>query len=157
MVISNNVTRMLKAREIEFTLHELPKEKLSALEAADFIGIPANQVFKTIVILDPSNSRSVLALVPGDKQVDLKSLGRFLGSKKMQTASQAQAEALTGLQTGGISALSLIGKKFRVILDDSAFNYELITISGGERGINISMKPQDLLHICAAKVFSISK
>ncbi|MEX1071061.1 MAG: aminoacyl-tRNA deacylase [Anaerolineales bacterium] len=155
MPITNNVTRMLVSKGIAFEAHELPAEKLGGLEAAAFLGVDARQMFKTIVALPP-DGKPVLALVPAPAQLDLKGLGRALGGKKLQVATQAQAEKLTGLQVGGISPLALIAKGFEVILDDSALTFDKIYISGGQRGLNISISPTHIQELTHAKIGAIS-
>jgi len=127
---TNNVTRMLTARKIPFSVFELPEEKLGALEAALIIGAPPEQVFKTIVVIREEKGKAILAVVPGDREVDLKALARAVGEKKLQLATEHQAERLTGLQAGGISPLALINRGFEVVLDVSAKNFEQIYISG---------------------------
>lgn len=156
MTITNNVTRMLVAKKIAFEAHELPAEKLGGVEAAAFIGVDPKQVFKTIVAI-PDGAKPVLALVPAPAQLDLKGLGRALGGKKLQLATQAQAEKLTGLQVGGISPLALVAKGFTVVMDEKAMGFEKIYVSGGQRGLNISLSPKDLQALTAARVAAISK
>ncbi|MCW5875649.1 MAG: Cys-tRNA(Pro) deacylase [Anaerolineales bacterium] len=152
---TNNVTRMLASKGIAFEAHDLPPEKLGGEEAAAFLGVPAEQVFKTIVAVRASGGKPLLALVPAPAQLSLKALGRALDAK-LQLATQAQAEKLTGLQTGGISPLALIGKGFDVALDQSALDFETIYLSGGQRGLNVSMSPQDLVALTRAKVMGIA-
>lgn len=156
MTLTNNVTRMLVAKGIQFEAHELPAEKLGGMEAAAVLGVDPAQMFKTIVAIRPDGGKPVLAVVPAAAEVDLKALGRVLGGKKLQAATQAQAEKLTGLQVGGISPLALIAKGFEVVIDDSAANFEKIYVSGGQRGINISLAPADLKKLTNAKEFTIS-
>ncbi|MGH2581899.1 MAG: YbaK/EbsC family protein [Anaerolineales bacterium] len=155
MPITNNVTRMLAAKGIPFKAHELPEEKLGGVEAAGVLKVERNQVFKTIVALPGDGGKPILALVPAPKQVDLKLLGRALGSKKMQLATQAQAEKLTGLKVGGISPLALIGGGFTVVMDDSAFLFNEIYLSGGQRGLNISLSPKAIQELTRARTASI--
>lgn len=157
MPLTNNVTRMLVSKGIPFEAHELPEEKLGGLEAAAVLGVEPRQVFKTIVALRPEGGKPVLAMVPAPAQLDLKALGRALGGKKLQLSTQAQAEKLTGLQVGGISPLALIGKGFDVILDESALGFEQIYLSGGQRGLNLSLSPQHLIQLTRAKVFQIAE
>ncbi len=118
----NNVTRLLEARKIQYTAHELPGEKLGALEAARLLKIPPDQVFKTIVLKRESRGKYILAVIPGDKEVDLKAVARFIGEKKVLVPTEREAEKITGLQAGGISPLALIHKGFQVLLDSSASN-----------------------------------
>lgn len=153
---TNNVTRMLAAKKVAFAAHELPAEKLGGEEAAAYLGVPAEQMFKTMVAVRASGGKPVLALVPAPAQLSLKALGRALDAK-LQLASLAQAEQLTGLQTGGISPLALIGKGFDTVLDQSALDFETIYLSGGQRGINISMNPKDLVALTRARVVGIAE
>ena len=156
MPITNNVTRLLVAKGIPFEAYELPAEKLGGLEAAAFLGVNPAQMFKTIVALRPDGGKPVLALVPAHAQLDLKGLGRALGGKKLQLATQSQAEQLTALQVGGISPLALIGKGFDVVLDQSALIFEKIYLSGGQRGLNLSLAPKDVQQLTKAKTASIT-
>lgn len=155
MAPTNNVTRLLDARKIHYGAHELPNEKLGGVEAAAHLGVPAEQVFKTIVAI-PDSGKPVLALLPAPATLDLKLLARALNAAKVKVSSQAQAEELTGLQTGGISPLALIGKGFRVVLDDSAQGYEMIFVSGGQRGLNLSLAPGDLAALTGARYASLA-
>lgn len=156
MPLTNNVTRMLAAKGVAFEAHELPAEKLGGLEAAAFLKVNPSQMFKTIVALRPEGGKPVLALVPAPAELDLKALGRALGGKKLQVATQAQTEKLTGLQVGGISPLALIGKGFEVVIDSSASKHEKIFISGGQRGINVSLAPASIQELTHAKIAEIA-
>jgi Cys-tRNA(Pro)/Cys-tRNA(Cys) deacylase len=156
MPIANNVTRMLAAKGVAFEAHELPEEKLGGMEAAAILNVDPNHVFKTIVALRPDGGKPVLALIPAPRQLELKSVGRLLGGKKLQLATLAEAEKLTGLQAGGISPLALIGKGFEVVIDNSALALEKIYLSGGQRGLNVSMIPQAVIDLSHAKTGEIS-
>lgn len=156
MPITNNVTRMLVAKGVAFEAHELPAEKLGGLEAAAYLNVDPAQMFKTIVAIRPDGGKPVLGVVPAAAQVELKALGRILGGKKLQAATQAQAEKLTGLQTGGISPLALLAKGFEVVLDSSALDFAAIYVSGGQRGLNISLAPQALVELTHARTGEIS-
>lgn len=156
MPIINNVTRFLDAKKVKYIAHELPAEKLGAVEAAQLIGVPPEQVFKTIVTTR-EKGKPVLALIPGARVVDLKLLASFLGEKKMSLPAEREAEALTGLQAGGISPLALINKGFQVVIHSSAKNFNEIYISGGQRGLNIRIGVKDLIQLVNAKVGIISK
>lgn len=152
---TNNVTRMLAAKKVAFEAHELPAEKLGALGTAAYLGVDPAQVFKTIVAL-PEDGKPLLALVPADAELDLKALGRALGGVKVRTSTQAQAEELTGLKAGGISPLALIGKGFRVVMDESGQAYEKIYLSGGQWGLNLSIAPGDVQALTGARVAKVS-
>lgn len=156
MSITNNVTRFLDARKVKYVAHELPPEKLGAVEAAEFMGVPSGQVFKTIVT-KREKGKPVLAVIPGPHVVDLKALAAFLGEKKMHLPTEREAEQLTGLQAGGISPLALINKGFQVVLDSAAEKFDEIYISGGQRGLDIQIGVGDLVKLVNARLGSVSR
>lgn len=156
MTLANNVTRFLDARRVSYVAHELPAEKIGAVEAAGILGAPPEQVFKTIVI-KRERGKPVLAVIPGPRAVDLKLLASFLGEKKMRLPTEREAEQVTGLQAGGISPLALINKGFQVVIDSAAQSFVTIYISGGQRGLNIQLRVGDLIRLVNAKVADISK
>ncbi len=151
MTITNNVTRFLDARKVKYTAREVPAEKLGAMEVAQLMGAPVEQVFKTIVT-KREKGKPVLAVIPAPHVVDLKMLAAFLGEKKMYLPSEREAEQLTGLQAGGISPLALINKGFQVVIDATAQSFDEIYISGGQRGLDIQLGVADLVKLVNAKV-----
>jgi Cys-tRNA(Pro)/Cys-tRNA(Cys) deacylase len=156
-VITNNVTRMLDSKKIPYTAFELPEEKLGALEAAEIMNAPPQQVFKTIVVIRQERGKSILAVVPGPREVDLKALARVLGEKKLHLPTQREAERLTGLQAGGISPLALIQRGFEVVLDEAARDYQEIYVSGGQRGLDIRLPVPALVELTRAKIALVSR
>ena len=156
-MIKNNVTRMLDSRKIPYEAFELPRQKLSGMEAASYLGVEPEWVYKTIVVKRQERGKPILALVPAPKEVDLKNLSRAVGEKKLILATQKEAENLTGLQTGGISPLALLNRRFQVVIDSSAISLDEIFISGGERGINISLTPKSLVELTEADLADISR
>lgn len=157
MSLVNNVTRLLDARKIPYTAYQLPPEKLGAVEAAQFMGVSPELVFKTIVITREKPKKPILAVVPGSAIVDLKTLAVFLGEKKVHLPTEREAEQLTGLQAGGISPLALINKGFQVVIDSAAQQYEQIYVSGGQRGLNIQLPVKDLVKLTNARIASIAE
>ena len=156
MTAANNITGFLDSKKIVYTAHDLPAEKLGAVEAAEHMGVPAEQVFKTIVTTR-EKGKPVLAVIPGPRTVDLKLLAAFLGEKKMHLPTEREAEALTGLQAGGISPLALINKGFQTVIDSAAKTFPQIYISGGQRGLDIQLGVDDLIKLVNAKLGGISK
>jgi Cys-tRNA(Pro)/Cys-tRNA(Cys) deacylase len=152
---TNNITRMLDAKKIPYTVFELPAEKLGALETANLINVPLEQIFKTIVVKREGKGKPILAVVPGSAEVDLKLLAKALGEKKLYLPTEREAEQLTGLQAGGISPLALINKGFQVVLDASARDYNEIHVSGGQRGLNIRLPVEALIKLTNARVEAI--
>jgi Cys-tRNA(Pro)/Cys-tRNA(Cys) deacylase len=150
---ANNVTRLLDSRKISYTAFELPPEKLGAQEAAQILGVPPEQVYKTIVVTREIKGKPILALVPGSNEVDLKALAKVLGEKKVNLPTQREAERLTGW----ISPLALLNKGFQVIIDETARMYEQIYISGGQRGLNIRLPVEALVTLTRAEFALISR
>jgi len=156
-MIKNNVTRLLDARGIPYTVYELPVEKIGAVETANLLGVDARLIFKTIVIIRDGKGKPILAVIPGDKEVDLKALAQAVGEKKVHLSTQREAEKITGLQVGGISPLALLNRGFQVILDASALDFDEIHISGGQRGLNLRLPTTALIDLTTAKLAVICK
>jgi Cys-tRNA(Pro)/Cys-tRNA(Cys) deacylase len=149
--------RLLEGNKIAYTaLRYDPSVFVSAVEVAEAVGMPPQQVFKTLVT-ESDRSKSILAVLPADAELDLKALAKAMGVKKVRMASQADAERWTGLQKGGISALALVNKGFRVYLDASAQDFDQIAMSAGERGVQVVLAPWDFVSLTRAKVARITK
>jgi len=146
-----NVTRLLDAHQVDYHVQELPKRKLSAKETAELLDIPESDVCKTIVATRKSGGKPILVVVPGDKEVDLKSLARVLGEKKVGIATQKNAESLTGLKAGGISPLALIKRGFQVVIDSSVEDKDYISVSAGKWGLCLSLPPASLAELTCAQ------
>ena len=157
MKAANNVTRFLDAKKIAYTAFEIPALKLSALEVSDFLNIPPENVFKTIVLQPEKIKKTVLAVVPATGEVSPKKLAAFLKEKKVSVTTQREAEALTGLQAGGISPLALIHKGFQVVVDASALVQEFILVSGGQRGVQVQFNAKDLIKLTNARTADIAE
>ncbi|MEW6404372.1 MAG: YbaK/EbsC family protein [Chloroflexota bacterium] len=163
MPIVNNVTRLLDSRKIPYTACELSPEKHGALETARLLDLDPATVFKTIVVLPEKptspaqRKKPLLVVVPGTSDVDLKLLAAALGEKKVHLPTEREAEALTGLQAGGISPLALINKGFQVVIDSSAQTYGEIHVSGGQRGLNIKLPVDALAKLTNARFAKVSQ
>lgn len=128
---------------------------VSAVEVAGAIGMPPDQVFKTLVA-QPDAGKPILAVVPAGAELDLKALAQAVGAKKVRMATQADAERLTGLKKGGISALALVNKGFRVVLHSSAQQFAQIAMSAGERGVQVVLAPDDFVRVTGARLAHIA-
>lgn len=153
----NNVTRMLDGRKIPYKAFELPVEKLGAIETARLLGVSPALVFKTIVIQREKGGKPILAVIPGDRSVDLKALAAFLNEKKLRLPTQREAENLTGLQAGGISPLALLNRGFQVVLDSAALEHAEIHISAGQRGLNLRLPVKAVIELTRARTAAISR
>ncbi|GHO96178.1 Cys-tRNA(Pro)/Cys-tRNA(Cys) deacylase [Reticulibacter mediterranei] len=145
--------RALDARKIPYQIDIFPDTIHDAVQVAAAIGKPVDQVFKTLVLLreDVINARPLLVMVPANREIDVRLLARELGVKSVRMAGHDQAEKLTGLKVGGISALALLNRPFDVYLDDAALQYEQILVSGGQRGVDLELRVSDLLAVTGAQ------
>ena len=154
MPIKNNVTRLLDSRKIAYTTCEYDGSTFhSADEVARLIDVPVDQVYKTIVVLrEEKGKKPLLVMVAAQREIDLKKLAASVGEKKLHIAKHDEAEKLTGLQVGGISAIALLSKPFEVCLDRTADEFEHIHISGGQRGLDVQIGVKDLMALTKAKM-----
>ena len=155
MANPNNITRLLDSKKIPYRAFELPAEKLGARETARLLGVDPELVYKTIVITRPKG-KPILAVVPGPSRVDLKLLASALREKKVNLPTEHEAEALTGLQAGGISPLALVNKGFQVVIDSAAQDRAEIHVSGGQRGLNIRLPVDALAGLTHARFARVS-
>jgi Cys-tRNA(Pro)/Cys-tRNA(Cys) deacylase len=154
----NNVTRYLDGQKVHYQLFTYNYEDgvQSAVEVAEAIGLPPQQVFKTLVAqADDPGRKPMLVIIPGLDTLDLRVLAKAANAKKIKMATHAEAERLTGLQTGGISALALINKGFDVYLDDRAAAFESIAVSAGQRGANVLLPVRDFVRLTRARLISL--
>ncbi|MBL8093517.1 MAG: hypothetical protein JNL73_05070 [Anaerolineales bacterium] len=152
MAFKNNVTRLLDARNIAYTLFELDGDKHSAEDTATRLGVPTDHVYKTLVVLrEAPGKKPLLVMTPAGRELDLKQLAAAIGEKKLKLSTQAEAERLTGLQVGGISALALLNKGFEICLAEDARALPFIHLSAGDRRANIRLTVDDLLALTRAR------
>lgn len=146
-----NGMRLLDRLGIPYEVYTFSPNIHSAVGVAEATGLPASEVFKTLVLLRPGG-KALLVIAPGDSEVDLRKVAAAVGEKKVAMASHREAEALTGLQVGGISALALRDKRFAVYLDRSALAHDRIMVSAGKRGVNLRLSPHDLIRAVDAEL-----
>ena len=146
-----NAMRLLDSRKVPYVTHTFSPEIHSAVEVAHVLNVPEGQVYKTLVVIRP-RGKPLLVIVPGNREIDLRLLAQSVGEKKLRMAAHAEAEELTGLQVGGISALALWNKGFDIYLDKPALDLEQVIVSAGCRGVNLQLRVQDLIRVIKARV-----
>lgn len=144
--------RVLEQRKVPFELFAFDPSIRSAVEVARATGVPAETVFKTLVVeRDPPRGKPFLVMMSSTSEVDLRVLAATLGLKKLRMATHADAERHTGLKVGGISALALLGRGFAVLLDESAARQDHVVVSAGQRGLDVRLQVRDLIELTRAK------
>ena len=155
-----NAARLLEARGVPHHVRVYDAEGAfhSADEAAGLLGVPGASVLKTLVVLRdaPGRAKPLLVLVPSDRELDLKRLARAVGEKRLRMASQREAEQLTGLKVGGISALAVRSGAFEVVVDASATTWERVHVSAGLRGVDLELALEDLLAVTGGRLVELS-
>lgn len=140
-----NAARYLDRCKIAYELREysVDENDLSALNVAGKVGLPLEQVFKTLAVRGDKTG-VMMACIPGGDQLDLKALAVISHNKRIDMVSLNEIEPLTGYIRGGVSPIG--GKKqYPVFMDQSALNYEVISVSAGIRGCQIFIEPAGLI------------
>lgn len=144
-----NSMRLLDREGIAYEVLHFPETIHSALDVAAHLGIPASQVYKTLVLLTTKKT-PILVIVPADQHIEITHLSKVLRDKKLRMATHHEAEALTGLKVGGISALALRQKHFPTYIDHRAADFETILISAGQRGTDLRLRVADVVQATEA-------
>lgn len=147
----------LDAAGVSYSLHPYthdPDAESYGQEAVDALGVEPDQVFKTLMA-ELDTGELVVAVVPVSAMLDLKKLAIAMGAKKAQMAAVARAERSSGYVAGGISPFGQRSRR-RTVLDELALASDLIFVSGGRRGLDLSLSPDDLIATLDAVPCSIS-
>lgn len=140
----------LERAGVAFTVHPYEHDPAAAsygLEAAVALGLPPEQVFKTL--LAEADGALVVGIVPVTGQLDLKALAAALGRRRARMADPAAAERVTGYVVGGISPVGQ-RRQLPAVLDESAFGHPVVYVSGGRRGLDLGLSPHDLARVLEA-------
>jgi Cys-tRNA(Pro)/Cys-tRNA(Cys) deacylase len=140
-----NAARLLDQMGIQYELreYEVDPNDLTAETVAAKIGLPPAQVFKTLVARGDRNA-ICMAVIPGDQELNLKSLAAAAGERKIQLVAVKELPALTGYIRGGVTALAA-KREFPVYVDETIELFDVISISAGVRGLQILIAPADYL------------
>ncbi len=155
--MKTNAARILDGAKIAYELreYEVDESDLSAETVARKVGLPAEQVFKTLVCKGDKHG-VCYAVVPGDEELDLKALARATGDKKIDVVPLKEVQPLTGFIRGGVTAIG--GKKdFPVVCDETIELFDVVSVSAGVRGTQILLAPADYLRVTKAKTAPIAR
>ena len=146
-----NAARMLDKHDIDYKLipYEVDEDDLSAIHVAKQLGENISQVFKTLV-LRGDRTGILVCIIPGNKEVDLKSAAKISGNKKTELIAMKELLPTTGYIRGGCSPIGM-KKIYPTFIDESCSNFEFIYVSAGIRGLQIKISPIDLISVVNAK------
>jgi Cys-tRNA(Pro)/Cys-tRNA(Cys) deacylase len=141
--MKTNAARLLDRLGIKYELREydVDLEDLSAGNVARKVGLPLDQVWKTLVARG-DRTGPLFAVVPGSGELDLKGLARLSGDRKVETVSLKEVQPLTGYVRGGVTVLGA-KKPFPVFIDETMELFDLVAVSAGARGTQIVLDPRD--------------
>ena len=152
-----NAVRILDDLAIPYELrtYEVDPEDLTAISVARKIGLPIEQVFKTLLTVT-SDKTHLFAVIPGNAELDLKKLANAAAAKKVELASLKEVEPLTGYIRGGVTVMGA-RKPFPAYADETIELHDIISISAGQRGLQILLSPADYLCATEATLADLTK
>jgi Cys-tRNA(Pro)/Cys-tRNA(Cys) deacylase len=152
-----NAARLLDTLGISYELrpYEVDPEDLTAISVARKIGLPPEQVFKTL-LAHTNIGEHVFAVIPGDAELDLKKLAQAAKAKKTELASLKEVEPLTGYIRGGVTVMGA-KKPFSSFADETIELFDQISVSAGQRGLQLLLAPSDYLRAANATLADLTK
>ena len=156
-IVKTNAVRILDALGIKYELREykVDPDDLSAEAVAAKIGLPPEQVFKTLAVQGDRNG-ICLAVISANQELDFKALARHTGDRKVEMVPLKEVQAVTGYIRGGVTALAC-KKDYPVYIDELAEICDVISVSAGMRGLQILLAPEDYIRAVKATVAAIAK
>ena len=157
MPSKTNAARILDAAGIAYQLREydVDENDLSAPRVAEKIGMPAEQVFKTLVARG-ERTGVLMAAIPANTELDLKALAGASGNKKVELVPVKEVLGLTGYIRGGVSPIG-VRKPYPFFLDETAILFDTISVSAGIRGCQLILAADDLLRVTEGKYSAVAK
>jgi Cys-tRNA(Pro)/Cys-tRNA(Cys) deacylase len=151
-----NAARFLDSVKIDYKVceYEIDESDLSAESVAKKVGLPPEQVFKTLVARGDKTG-VLMACIPGNTELDLKAMATISENKKVEMVHVKEIQQLTGYIRGGVSPIGT-KKRYPIFLDESAMRFPFISISAGARGSQIFISPRDLIAALEVKLCKIA-
>lgn len=155
--MKTNAVRQLESLGVKYELrdYEVDPDDLAAESVARKVGMPPEQVFKTLVARGDRHG-VCFAVVPGNYELDLKALAKATGDRKCEVVALKEVQPLTGYIRGGVTVLAA-KKAYPAILDSSAEKFPVIAVSAGVRGTQIVLAPSDYVKATSARVAEIAR
>ena len=152
-----NAARFLDTLKIPYTLssYEVNEEDLSAVHAAEKLGVSVDVVFKTLVAR-ADTKQIIVACIPSHAEIDLKALAKVANVKRCELIAVKELLGITGYIRGGCSPFAM-KKHFPTFIDSSALTHERVYVSAGVRGVQLVLKPEHLIQASKAHVESLTK
>jgi Cys-tRNA(Pro)/Cys-tRNA(Cys) deacylase len=161
--VKTNAARLLDSLGVgyESRAYEVDPDDLSAISVARKIGLPAEQVFKTLLTRASTDAGQrdmahFFAVIPGDAELDLKKLAHACGVKKVELASLKDVEPLTGYVRGGVTVMAA-RTPFPAYVDETIELHDVISVSAGQRGTQLVLSPSDYLRATGATLADLTK
>ncbi len=157
MAAKTNAARLLDQLGVAYEIreYEVDPDDLAAETVAAKIGFPPEQVFKTLVARG-ERSGAVMAVIPGDQELDLKALASAAGERKIQLVPVKELQALTGYIRGGVTALAA-KREFPVFVDETIELFDRVSVSAGVRGLQILISPNDYIRAVQATIVPLAQ
>jgi Cys-tRNA(Pro)/Cys-tRNA(Cys) deacylase len=152
-----NAARILDGLGIAYEIREyaVDPEEFSAIVVAEKIGLPPEQVFKTLLCVT-SDKEHIFAVVPGDAELDFKKLAVAAAARNAEMVSLKDVQPLTGYVRGGVTVFGA-KKDFPVYVDETLELFDVVSVSAGTRGVQVLLKPEDYLRASKATVADLTK
>ncbi len=150
-----NSMRILDSEGVSYDVLDFPDTIHSAQEVAEYFGVATSDVYKTLVLITAKKT-PILVMVPADHDLQVKRLAQVIGDKKLRMATHNEAEAVTGLKVGGISALALRHRRFPVYLAQTAAGRDRLLVSAGRRGTNLRLSVADIVRVTGATLVDVT-
>jgi Cys-tRNA(Pro)/Cys-tRNA(Cys) deacylase len=155
--MKTNGARILESLGTPFELreYEVDPDDLSAITVAKKVGMPPEQVFKTLLTTGGPNSY-VFAVIPGDAELDFKKLARAAGLRKAEMVPLKEVQPLTGYIRGGVTVFGA-KKPYPVFVDETIILFDKISVSAGARGTQLILAPDDYIRAAEAQTADLTK
>ena len=157
MTEKTNAMRLLESAGIEYELrtYAFDQEDISAERVAELLSMAPEQIFKTLIVRG-DNSGPMLVLAPAGTEIDMRALARSSGDKRVEMVPQREVLGLTGYVRGAVTPLG-IPRNYPVFIEETAILWDLIGISAGAKGMELTLAPADLVRITSAQLADIAR